>query len=150
MVTSKHEQNIYMHRCAATAALGDLLYFVQQQWFPQPLHYIYTTVVCLLSLTLLHSAPQLCSYDDTAFASTPAAFLAVSKAGIMPLNYSSYNREIRSEPRHYRPCVRNLSNLHRPCADFSIPNIWILLRGWKEKSMCLQDLVFERENSEFY
>lgn len=121
MVASKHEQNIYMHRCAATAALGDLFYFVQQQWFPQPLHYIYTTVVCLLSLALLHSAPQLCSYDDTAFASTPAAFLAVSKAGIMPLNYSSYNREIRSEPRHYSPCVRNLRTFTGPVLTFPYP-----------------------------
>lgn len=105
--------------------------------------YLYHCFV-FFPLTLLQS------YDDTAFASTPAAYLSASKAGIMPLNYTSYIWEIRSEPRHYSPCIRNLSNFHRPCADFSILNIWILLRGWKEKSMYLQELVFERENSEFY
>lgn len=66
-------------------------------------------------LTLLHG------YDDTAFASTSAAYLAASKAGIMPLNYRSCIWEIRCKPRYYSPCIRNLSNLHRPCADSLYP-----------------------------
>lgn len=128
MVTSKHEQNIYTYRCAATPVLGDLFCFVHQQLFPQLLCYIYTTVLFFLSLTRLHS------YDDTAFASTPAAYLAISKAGIMPFNYTPYIWEIRPELRYYNPSIRNLSNVHRHCADFSIPTISIL-RLWKERAV---------------
>lgn len=108
----------------------------------------------ILTLHLYHcsffSLTPLHSYDDTAFTSIHAAYLAISKAGIMPLNYTSYIWEIRSEPRHYNPSIRNLSNLHRLCADFSISAIWILLRVRKERAVYMQDLVFERQNSELY
>lgn len=143
MVTSKHEQNIYTYRCAATPVWMTSYFPVKQQWFTQLLRYIYTTFL-LFHLTALPS------YHDTAFTSTPAAYLAVSKAGIMPFNYMFYIWEIRSEPRHYNPYSRNWSNLYRPCADFSISTIWILLRVWKERAVYLQDLVFERQNSELY
>lgn len=110
----------------------------------------YTTFIPLFSFFSFFSLTPLHSYDDTAFTSIPVAYLAISKAGIMPLNYTSYIWEIKSEPRHYNPSIRNLSNLHRLCADFSISAIWILLRVRKERAVYMQDLVFERQNSELY
>lgn len=112
--------------------------------------FLYSYTIYLYHCSFFFSLTSLHSYDDTAFAGIPAVCLAISKAGIMTFNYMCYIWEIRSEHKHYNPCVRNFNNLHRPCPDFSIPTIWILHRVWKERAVYLQDLVFERQNSELY
>lgn len=74
----------FVFLCSRSDFLSSYIVFIPQIFF-------------FFSLTPLHSC------DDTALASTPAAYLAISKAGIIPFNYTSYIWDIRSEPRHCNP-----------------------------------------------